>query len=129
MGSSPPSPLGAMWTLWRRRPDLVLAHAHAYADLARQESAAWAAFWLGRLMWVAGAVFLGAVGLTLAGVAIMLAGFGSPNNVALVAVPGCTLAAAAVCAWLGMRGPAAPALEALRAQWDEDCRMLAPEEP
>ncbi len=107
---------------------MLLAHVHAYVDLAREESGAWAAFWLCRLMWLAGAVLLGAVGLTLAGVAIMLAGSGSQSNMALVAVPAFMLAAAAVCAWLGSRGPTPPALEALRAQWEEDCRMLVPEE-
>jgi uncharacterized membrane protein YqjE len=120
--------VGALWALWHRRPDLLLEHADAYADLLRQEASEWAAYWLGRVLWLAAAALLGAVGLTLAGVAVLLAGAVPQRTEVLVAVPALVFFSAAVCAWLAQRGLAPPALEILRAQWDADRRMLAPQE-
>lgn len=118
---------GAVWALLHQRPDLLLEHAQAYADLLRDESTAWAAFWAVKLVWYTGAVLLAGVGLTLAGVAVMLASVLPVNAVLLIAVPAVTLAAACLCWWAGAHGPAAPGLEESRAQWEADRSMLSPE--
>jgi hypothetical protein len=120
---------GAVWALLHQRPDLLLEHAQAYADLLRDESTAWAAFWVVKLMWYTGAVLLAGVGLTLAGVAVMLGGLWTVNIVWLISVPAVTLLLACLCWWAAVRGPAAPGLSESRAQWEADRNMLSPERP
>lgn len=118
---------GSVWALIHQRPDLLLEHFQAYADLLRDESTAWAAFWMVKMLWYTGAVLLAGVGLTLAGVAVMLAGVTPVGMVMLVAVPAVTLLAACLCWWTAVRGPAAPGLDESRAQWEADRSMLSPE--
>jgi hypothetical protein len=117
---------GAVWALLHQRPDLLLEHAQAYADLLRDESTAWAAYWVVKLLWYTGAVLLAGVGLTLAGVAVMLAGVLPLGAVLLISVPGVTLLAAFACLWAAQRGPSAPGLDETRAQWEADRSMLSP---
>ena len=118
---------GSVWALIHQRPDLLLEHVQAYADLLRNESSAWAGFWIVKLMWYTGAVLLAGVGLTLTGVAVMLAGVVPVATVMLVSVPAVTLLAAGLCWWAAARGPAAPGLDEARAQWEADRSMLSPE--
>jgi hypothetical protein len=118
----------AMWILWRRRPDLLSEHTRAYADLITENTAAWLAFWLSRVVWVLAAMLFMVVGLTLTGVAVMLAGFGPQDTWSLVAVPSVSFVLAGVCGCFAIWGRMRPSSEALRAQWDADCRLLAREE-
>lgn len=117
---------GAVWALLHQRPDLLLEHAQAYADLLRDESAAWATFWGVKLLWYTGAVLMAGVGLTLAGVAAMLGSVLPLGPGLLISVPAVALLAACLCWWAARRGPAAPGLEETRAQWEADRNMLSP---
>ena len=126
---------GAVWALLHQHPDLLLEHAQAYADLLRDESAAWAELWLQKLLWYTGAVLLAAVGLTLVGVALMLsaalpvdmaAGM-SVGTAVLVVVPAGTLLAAALCWWAARRGPVARGVSQVRVQWEADRHLFSRE--
>lgn len=117
---------GAVWALLQQRPDLLLEHAQAYADLLRDESTTWAAFWLVKGLWLIGAVLLAFVGLTLAGVAVMLGSVLPVGWGVLVVVPSVALLGALFCGWAVVRGPAAPGLDEMRVQWEADRNMLSP---
>lgn len=117
---------GAVWALLQQRPDLLLEHAQAYADLLRDESTTWAAFWLVKGLWLVGAVLLAFVGLTLAGVAVMLASVLPVGWAVLIVVPSVAFLGALLCGWVVVRGPAAPGLDEMRVQWEADRNMLSP---
>ncbi len=110
----------AIWSVVREHPRLWIDHLHAYADLLQAESAAWAAHWAVKGLWCLGALLLAAVGLTLAGVASMLAMLAPELAARLWLVPAVTLVAACGCAWAARRGPPAPSMLQVRAQWDAD---------
>lgn len=117
---------GAVWALLQQRPDLLLEHAQAYADLLRDESTTWAAFWLVKGLWLVGAVLLAFVGLTLAGVAVMLASVLPVGWAVLIVVPSVAFLGALLCGWAVVRWPAAPGLDEMRVQWEADRNMLSP---
>ena len=118
---------GAVWALLHQRPDLLLEHAQAYADLLRDESAAWAEYWLKKLLWYTGAVLLAGVGLTLAGVALMLSGAVPVDAVVLVFVPATALLGAVGCCWAARRAPVAPRWGQVRVQWEADRHLFSRE--
>ncbi|MFM9900888.1 MAG: hypothetical protein ACKVOT_07720 [Polaromonas sp.] len=107
-----------------QRPDLVVDHLSAYAQLFQQEATSAGTALMGRVIaWVAAAlsalVFLG-----LAGAATMLGVLQNQFHWVLIAVPGCALLAM-VLAVLWARQPVkSQTFPELRAQLDSDTRAL-----
>jgi uncharacterized membrane protein YqjE len=107
-----------------RRPNLLIDHASAYADLIREEASEAGADLLQRLVaWVLVGIFA-MLFLVLTGVALMLGATGSQFHWALVAVPGAAFAVTVI-AFIKARQPAThtPFAE-VKAQLDRDAQAL-----
>jgi uncharacterized membrane protein YqjE len=107
-----------------QRPDLVVDHLSAYAQLIQQESTSAGTALAGRLIaWVAAAlsalVFLG-----LAGAAVMLGVLQNQFHWILVAVPGFALVATIISMVWALNPAKVEKFPELRAQLDNDARAL-----
>ena len=107
-----------------QRPDLVVDHLSAYAQLFQQEATSAGTAMLSRLIaWVAAAlsalVFLG-----LAGAATMLGFMQNQFHWVLVVVPGCALLATIVAVMWASKPVKSEKFPELRAQVDSDTRAL-----
>ncbi len=107
-----------------RRPNLLIDHVAAYAELVRDEACEAGTDILGRVMaWVMVAV-CAIVFLVLTGVALMLAMVTSPFHWMLVAVPLAVLVLM-VAAWLRARKPSlSKHFAEVKAQLDRDAQAL-----
>ena len=107
-----------------QRPDLVVNHLAAYAQLIQQEASQAGSAWLTRaIAWVAAAlsalVFLG-----LAGAAAMLGVLQNQFHWILIAVPGAALLAFVLAVVWALRPVSGAKFADLRAQLDSDTRAL-----
>lgn len=114
-------------TLIATRPQLLTAHAEAYAALAAAELAEASAGWQRRLLLIATALCSAAVALVLAGVALMLWAVLLPSadlaRALLVATPLLPALIALGCG-LAARGGGRSSFAVLRQQVKADLRML-----
>lgn len=109
-------------------PSWVLAHAQAYADLAMEQARLSSAAWQRRLALQLVAAVFAALGMALAGVALMLWATTAPlppaRMAVLVLVPLLPVLAALLL-MLAARGlPQPPGLASLRQQWQADLALL-----
>lgn len=107
-----------------QRPDLMVDHLSAYAQLFQQEASSAGTALMGRVIaWVAAAlsalVFLG-----LAGAATMLGVLQNQFHWVLVAVPGCALLAMLAAVVWAKRPIQSEKFPELKAQLDSDTRAL-----
>lgn len=111
-----------------RQPDLVLAHADAYWDLASAEWDEWGTLWKRRASLSAAAALLAWLGLALAGAAgLALAAVplsAMPMPWLLACIPAMPLLAAAVLAWRVHRMAQVPPFAELRQQMAQDLATL-----
>jgi len=111
-----------------RQPDLVLAHADAYIDLASAELDEWGTNWKSRTGLRAAAALLVYLGLTLAGAAMLALAVvpvtSMPMPWLLWLTPAVPLLCAAALAWRVQRMPAHPPFLALRQQLAQDLATL-----
>jgi len=110
------------------RPDLLTDHAQAYAELVGDEFGRSMTHWRERALYTSLAGGLGLLGLTFAGVAVMLWAVTPPAQMvapwALVATPALPLVAAIVC-WLRSRSrPLDKPFEIVKQQMHADLSML-----
>ncbi len=109
-------------------PQVLGDHVEAYAELVGEEVKKTGAAWGMRLGLYAAALALGAIGLVLAGVAVMLwaslppTGFQAPW--VLLVVPGVVLLLAIVCGAVARRNPIENAFENVKKQLNADMAML-----
>lgn len=106
------------------RPELVVDHVAAYADLVQQEATEAGNEVLARgVAWGLAAIAL-TVALALAGVAVMLGMLQSQFHWVLVAVPLCMLGLA-LGAWRWAARPMVPGrFREVRSQWQQDMQAL-----
>lgn len=118
-----------------RRPQLLLDHAAAYAELAAAEAATAAAQWERRVAWRLAAAIAFGVAALLAGVALLLWAALPPGSIArpgwMLATPLPPLLLAMVAVRRAARAGAAPNFAQLRRQAASDLLLLrdAPLEP
>lgn len=109
------------------RPDWLTEHLLAYGELAGEEIGQAAAEWRRRLAWQLGALVLGAIAFTLAGVALLI-GSVAPTapaaNPTLWLVPSLPALAALGCALAARPQAQAASLERLRNQLHADAVAL-----
>jgi hypothetical protein len=109
------------------RPQLLADHAEAYAGLVSEDLSKTAAIWKWRLVLYTVALALVAVGVVLAGVALMLWAVTPPSNIqapwALIAGPAVPLVGAMACV-LFSRGKAVDTFADLKQQVAADFVML-----
>ena len=109
-------------------PQVLGDHVEAYAELVGDEVKKTGSAWGLRIGLYAGALGLGAIGLVLAGVAVMLwaslpaSGFQAPW--VLIVVPGVVLVAAIVCIVVARRKPIENAFDNVKKQLNADMAML-----
>ncbi len=119
-------------SLLLNRPELVVDHLAAYAELASEEAHAAAHAWIRLAAAWTFAVLMAAVAVALAGTAVMLAAAQSSHPwvwLAWVAVP-LTAAALALAAWTwARRMPATTGFDTLRQQWQADRQAFLPPHP
>ena len=120
--------LGTVWRLALARPQLLAAHAAAYAALAQDEAAASRRLMRRRVLLLV--LCLGGllVGTTLLGVAVMLWAI-VPSSTGLLpglllAVPALPLLLAAWAAWVLSRAESMPLWSALKVQAARDLALL-----
>jgi uncharacterized membrane protein YbhN (UPF0104 family) len=107
-----------------QRPDLVVDHLSAYAQLFQQEATSAGTSLMSRVIaWVAAAVSA-LVFLGLAGAAIMLGVLQNQFHWVLVAVPGCALLAMVAAVIWAKKPVKSEKFPELRAQLDSDTRAL-----
>lgn len=110
------------------RPELLLEHVSAYAELVSVEAGEAASAIRRQAIWFAMASVGAAVALMLSGVAALLAASlpleAMPVPWALVAVPLAWWAFAAACLWAARRADAAAKFPVLRAQWAADAALM-----
>ncbi len=112
------------------RPQWLAVHLGAYAELLADESADAVAAWRRSLLLGAAAALCALLGLSLAGVALLLLAVqpvGAAPTAApwlLWAVPAAPLGAALLCGMLARRGAAAAPFALLRQQWQDDAALL-----
>lgn len=110
------------------RPEWLVEHAQAYAELAAEQAGAVSSAWTRQaLLLVLGLVLL-TLGLGLTGVAVMLwavVGELPPPRLTLLWVtPAMPLALGLVCVLSGLQQRPAPAFEGLKRQWQADLDLL-----
>ncbi len=115
-------------TLLSTRPQLLLDHAAAYAQLGQDEMRLASAHLQRQTLLALASGLLLLLSLTLAGVACMLWGTATTQQAmqapwALWVVPLTPAVAAAVCGWCRQRTPPAVAFEKLRAQLRADAAL------
>ena len=119
----PPSLLHIVVT----QPDLLIDHAEAYAELIDTEILTFRTIYGRRAMLGATRLFLVAMGLALAGVAVMLYAVSLPTAQQtlwiLIATPAVPIALAGLC-HAALRKPSAPPFDNLRRQIRADIQML-----
>jgi hypothetical protein len=110
------------------QPGLFVEHASGYAELAALEAKSVARAWRRRLILLALAALLAASALVLTGMAALLAAAlplaQMPLPGLLLALPLGVCAAAALCAWIGLRDAHGPAFGHLREQWAADLQLM-----
>ncbi|MGD9834924.1 MAG: phage holin family protein [Piscinibacter sp.] len=109
------------------RPEWLAEHLLAYGELAGEELGQAAAEWRRRLVWQLAALVLGAIALTLAGVAALLwiaAHDGATSVAALSIVPAVPAIAALACAALGRPDARATRFERVRGQLQADAAAM-----
>ena len=107
-----------------QRPDLVVDHLSAYAQLFQQEATSVGTAFMSRVMaWVAAAL-LALVFLGLAGVAAMLGVLQNQFHWVLIAVPGCALLATVLAVIWAQQTVSSEKFPELKAQLDSDTRAL-----
>ena len=109
-------------------PHLLGDHVEAYAALVGDEVHKVTTSWATRIGLYVGALFLGALGLVLVGVALLLcAALPSsdyPAPWAMIVVPLVPLAGAAVCVLIARSKPIENAFDAVKKQLNADMAML-----
>lgn len=111
-----------------REPALLGEHAGAYADLLKQDAARWQARQVTRaVLGLAAGVGL-LLGITFAGVALMLYAATDNGHWLLWVVPALPLAGA-IAAGLAARRAPPPLFARVRQQFAEDAELLNPKEP
>lgn len=110
------------------RPELLLEHLDAYAELVSVEAGEAASAIRRQALWFAMAGIGAAVALALSGVAALLASAlplaTMPVPWALVLVPLAWWVFAGVCLWAAHRAETAARFPVLRAQWAADVALL-----
>ena len=111
-----------------REPALLGEHASAYADLLKQDAARWQARQVTRAVFGLAAAAGLLIGLTFAGVALMLYAATDAGHWLLWVVPAVPLAGALVAGLAARRAPA-PLFARVRQQFAEDAEVLNHKEP
>jgi uncharacterized membrane protein YqjE len=110
------------------KPQLLADHADAYAQLVGAEVSSVSAQWLRRCKFKAAALACLAVGVVLAGVALMLWAVVPPDSMrapwALIGTPLVPLIAGLCCLLAAREGSQDKAFDKLRQQWHADIQML-----
>lgn len=109
-------------------PHLLGNHVSAYAALVGDEVTSVSTSWLIRIGLYLGALLLGAIGLILVGVALLLrasiSSIDYPAGWALVVVPLAPFVIAAVCVMFARSKPIEKAFDKVKQQLDADMAML-----
>jgi hypothetical protein len=110
------------------QPELFVEHASGYAELAALEAQSAARAWRRRLILFALAALMAASAFVLSGMAVLLAAAlpiaQMPLPALLLALPLGAWAAAALCAWFGLRDAHGPSFGHLREQWAADMQLM-----
>lgn len=110
------------------KPHLLTAHLAAYADLVGVQTSEALTVLRSRALLAAGMGVCAALGLGLAGVAVLIAAAiplqGMPAPWLLAALPALPLLGAALCWWALRQGAPAWSADALRNQWAADAALL-----
>ena len=120
--------LHPFFRLLAAKPQLLLDHASAYADLATLQAGAALTAWRLRLVLMVAAGLALLLGLMLVGVSLMLLALLPWQEMhapwLLVVVPATPLLLAAVLGWRLREQPDSTWLQELRTQWQADTRLL-----